>query len=887
MWVPGVYNGKDRTFFFGSYQGGRRRSGTIGQTQVPTDREKQGDFSDWPVQLYNPLTGVANPGGTPAVIREPFPGNRIPSTMFAPQSLNLLKYFPSPTSTCQLPCNNFIRGVVFPVTVDNFTVRVDHNITNSDRVFGQFLFQNENAPSPSIIPLSGTKVTQNSRLVGLQWTHIFSPRTLNEVRAGYNRQFYLLGFETAFGSINYWKEAGLRGLRDDGAYYALPAILLGSQYSGIGNGGSLPFFNVTNLFHYVENFTFTRGRHSMKVGADIRRNQNLNVNGLGGNGLLNFQGAYTARNPLIPQAAGRADTGNGFADFLLGYLNGAPVARFSGFDQSSSRLRNTDFMFFFQDDFRIHPQLTLNLGLRWELHTPFHDKFNGGNIFDFGFPGGRVLYRDKSFTDLVNNPTFAACCAKDTLIDTDWRDWAPRIGLAWRPWASTNKFVVRAGYGIFYDVIHHFYPTQSVTQNIPFLSPVLATPTGLETQPPLDIRSLFPAPYSVAQRQFPPPYCQAPSSTVVDPQTGVITQVLNQCFDARVQLPDNKTPYLQQWGLNLQYEPRPNLLVELGYQGSHGLRLPTGWSFNQAALPPEVGNSNHSATFRSQCLAGTYPDRCSPIQDRVPYRNFNPAITAIANLYQSTYHAMTLKVDRRFSQGLQVLGAFTWGHAIDQVSEIALVGGANAERAENAHRLDLERGSANFDQTRRLVTSWFYELPFGSGKPLLNRRGLLDRLFGGWQANGIVTFADGTPFTVGCRCGDRSQTGDTRNTMRMNTTGNPLPSGFQQTRTQWFDTSKFVTPPLGTLGTGGRNTLRSTGQRATDFSLFKNNRLTERATLQFRAEFFNLFSSHFYSPVFPASNAQATNFGSLLPVGGDSGDLFNPRIIQFGLRLVF
>src|SRR5437867_10366519 len=157
----------------------------------------------------------------------------------------------------------------------------------------------------------------------------------------------------------------------------------------------------------------------------------------------------------------------------------------------------------------------------------------------------------------------------------------------------------------------------------------------------------------------------------------------------------------------------------------------------------------------------------------------------------------------------------------------------------------------------------------------------------GWQANGIVTFADGTPFTVSCSCGDRSQTGDTRSTMRMNLTGNPLPPGFQQTRTQWFDTSKFVTPALGTLGNSGRNNLRSTGQRASDFSLFKNNRITEQASLQFRAEFFNFFSSHFYYPVFPVQAAVASNFGSLLPVGGDSGNLFNPRIIQFGLRLVF
>ena len=190
--------------------------------------------------------------------------------------------------------------------------------------------------------------------------------------------------------------------------------------------------------------------------------------------------------------------------------------------------------------------------------------------------------------------------------------------------------------------------------------------------------------------------------------------------------------------------------------------------------------------------------------------------------------------------------------------------------------------------------SWVYEMPFGKGKLLLNRGGVVDRLIGGWQTNGIVTLSDGTPFTVGCFCGDRSQTGNIFNTQRPNVTANPLPSGFNRTITQWFDTSKFELPALGTLGTAGRNILRSTGQRAIDFSVFKNNKISERVNLQFRAEFFNLLSSHFYFPLFPNANFSDFNFGSFIakarpgqPPPADEGLLFNPRIIQFGLRLSF
>ncbi|HYM09798.1 MAG TPA: TonB-dependent receptor [Bryobacterales bacterium] len=885
--IPKLYNGRDRTFFFVSYEGGRRRTGGVGQAQVPTDQEKQGNFSDWPTQLYNPLTGVANPGGTPPVIRQPFPNNQIPANLLAPQSQNLAKYFPSPNVNCKLPCNNYAGSVVSPLTTDHFTTRIDQNISDKDRIYGQFLFQDVDAPLPSLIPLSGVAEKQHSRLAGLQWTHVFSPRTLNEARVGFNRYYFLQDFETAFGSINYWQQAGLVNLNNNAAYYALPAISMGTNYTSIGNGGSVPFFNVSNTFQYADDVTFTRGRHNLKVGADIRRNQNMNESGFGGNGLLTFQGAYTALNPTVAQVAGSPNAGNAFADFMLGYLNGSPVARFNAFDQSFSRLRNTDFMFYFQDDFRVSSQLTLNLGVRWELHTPFHDKFSGGDIFDMAYPGGRVLYADSKYTGLFNNPILAACCASQSLANTDWRDWAPRVGLAWRPFSNSNRFVARAGYGVFYDVLQSFYPTQSVTLDIPFLEPVLPTPSTLESQPPVDIRNLFPAPFSIAQRSFPPPYCQGPASQVVNPSTGVINQVVNFCSDARVQLQNNKTPYIQQWGLNLQYELLPHLMIEAGYQGSHGLREPIAWSFNQAYLPAASGNPSNSVTFVSQCPPGTAGVSCSPVQSRVPYFNFASTATALANLAQSSHNALVFKVDKRFAYGLQMLGSFTWGKTLDQSSELGGGIQGSSDRAEYSHNLSLERGPAGFDQTRRLVMSWVYEMPFGKGKRLLNHGGVVNFLAGGWQVNGIQTFADGTPVNAICSCGDRTQTGDTRNGERADVLGSPYPSGFQQTRTKFFNTAAFVTPPLGTLGNAGRNVLRSTGQRATDFSAFKNFRVRESLNVQFRSEFFNLFSSHFYFPVFPVNAISAVNFGSLLPVGGDSGNLFNPRIIQFALKLVF
>jgi hypothetical protein len=601
-----------------------------------------------------------------------------------------------------------------------------------------------------------------------------------------------------------------------------------------------------------------------------------------------FLGGYTARNPVIAQSAGQRDTGNGFADFLLGYPNqaGSRALQFRSVPLSVARLRYHEYSLYMQEDFRVHSQLTLNLGLRWEYRPPMRDKTGGGNIFDFDYPGGRRLYRDRAYTDLFNNPIIAACCAEDSLVSPNYRDFAPRVGVAWRPLAGNNRFVVRAGYGISYDLLHTYYGAAALLENIPIVSPTLPVPTGAEIQPPLDIRNLFPAAYSVAEQKFPPPYCQAPSQSIVDPITGVASVVSDFCPGGGG-LANNLTPYTQQWGLNVQYELPANLLVEVGYQGSQGIRLPIMWAFNQARLPEEAGNSNNSFLFRSQCPPGTFPNRCSPVQERVSYTNFSASSSIIANRMQSNYHGLVLKADKRFSRGLQVLASFTWSRAIDQASEIQDVSGGSAA-AQYAHRLDLERGAASFDQTRRFHASWLYELPFGKGQLWLNRAGITNRFLGGWQVNGILKLADGTPFTVGCNCGDRSQVGNTAGTSnRMNVIKDPLPPGFQQTYERWFDTSAFVTPALGTLGNSGRNTLRTPGQRATDLSVFKNNYISERTNIQFRAEFTNLFSGHFYSPVFPSLNATASDFGSLLPVGGDHGNLFNPRIIQFALRVVF
>jgi hypothetical protein len=271
----------------------------------------------------------------------------------------------------------------------------------------------------------------------------------------------------------------------------------------------------------------------------------------------------------------------------------------------------------------------------------------------------------------------------------------------------------------------------------------------------------------------------------------------------------------------------------------------------------------------------------------VVYKNFVPQLLTFVNDNQAVYHAMTMKLEQRFDHGLQLLMAFTWSRTIDQVSEIQTQGGTPRLYPQYARRKDLERGVSNYDQTRRFISSVLYEIPLGKGKPWLNQGRILPGILGGWQANTILTLADGLPFTVSCNCGDRAQIGNDRDVERMNLTGDPYPADFTPTIFKQFNTAAYAVPALGTIGNVGRNTLRGPGQKSVDLSVFKNFRIQERVGLQFRAEAFNLMASPYYVNIFPGINASATNFGSLVPVGGDKGNLFNPRLYQMALRLTF
>ena len=227
VFIPKLYDGRNRTFFFASYQGGRRVTGSNGLAQVPSAAEKSGDFSAWPTQLFDPLSGTLTPGQALPISKTPFSGNRIPASRFAPQSSALLGYWPTPNQPCVAPCNNYTASTNTPVVMDQYTMRFDHNFSQRDRLFWQFLKSNETAPIPSVIPLSGVVTAQNSWLTTAQWTHVFSPRLIAELRAAYNHFKFDQNFETQGLGKLYWSDIGLKYLNPN--FQALPGLLRGTQ----------------------------------------------------------------------------------------------------------------------------------------------------------------------------------------------------------------------------------------------------------------------------------------------------------------------------------------------------------------------------------------------------------------------------------------------------------------------------------------------------------------------------------------------------------------------------------------------------------------------------------------------------------------------------------
>ncbi|MBI1786702.1 MAG: carboxypeptidase regulatory-like domain-containing protein [Acidobacteria bacterium] len=743
---------RNRTFFFGSYEGLRQRTASTPFLSYGTAAMRGGDFSGL-APVRDPLSG------------DNFANNRIPTSRLDSRSLKLLEYVPLPNTSGSGPAGtgqNYVTSVGNIIDVTRYGARLDHQL-NSRHALSVVL--NYSKGSPYFVYNGGPNSFGNfsdggyiTKSASLGYNRTLTPTTLNEFRYAYfNHASIRIGQNTSFNPASLFPQL----------YQPLPIGGLPNMsitgFSGIGDsGGSDRAPQITQ--ELTDNFSFIRGSHTFKAGLDAgfgRISTNPSAGGAAF-GSFSFNGRYS---------------NNAYADFLMGY----PVSATRATPGLVNLLYNTRYGLYFQDDWKVSPKLTLNLGVRYTLQTATQERDGSFANFDFGNGNYVIRTAGGQLPRLAINRLLAAYpyvssekngWGSDVLL-SDWNNFAPRFGFAYRP-SSNNRTVVRGGYGIYYNIIPVYIGIRQISlTNTPFLlSESFEAAAG--NTPSLTLASPFPGAGNLSPN---------PNITAVNRQV--------------------RNTYAQQWNLTVERELAANLGLRLSYIGNKATRVP--WYTYERNLPLTQA-------------PGT-------IQSRRPYQPW-ASISTLDTNGGSITHQMQVEVIRRYHGGLYVQANYTWNKTLDNVP---IVGSP-----QNPYNAALDR--ADGDQIRHHVFyfSSTYDLPFGPGKKFLSAGGAAGRIVGGWGVAGILQIRSGTPFSVGF---SPNQAGWYAN--RANLVSSDLYPAKRDIE-GWFNPAAFAIPAPFTFGSGARNLLFGPGQSIIDVSLLKDTKITERTNLQFRAEFFNL-----------------------------------------------
>ena len=827
--IPKVYNGKNRTFFFFDYQGTRIRTGHTFLASVPPESWRGGDFSGY-APIFDPLTTTVQSDGT--VTRQPFTNNQIPSNRFDPIAKKLIDQFPNPNvagavSTAGV-ANNFLSSPSEPDDTNQFDVRIDHRISDSDSIFGRFSLSNQKLTPPSPIPppLDGQAFTSGDflnrpRNVVITETHIFTPRTVNELRLGYTRnRSERLQFNS---DKNLSADLGLPGIPFGPTNGGLPAFVI-DDLTGFGSSTYQPTVEVQNVYHIVDSLSLVRGRHTIKIGAEVKPRVNFTIlQPPSPRGYFDFNGNFTRYpDPDPTHPLNITNTGLGTADFLLGAINQAQVASFI-----NDTFQQPAFFLYVQDDYKVTKKLTLNLGLRYDGVAATKEKY--GAQASFNIATGKLDIVKGRNDALPSNFYPQIPVNRDAppgLVPTDRNNFGPRVGFAYN---ATSKTVIRGGYGIFYSS-YEAGPLSipNPGNNPPFYEQATYNAVSL-TQPNPKVNQLFKG---------------LPLDALALPDSPALFSLD----------PGFRNPYVQHFNLSVQQELGWNTVWEIAYAGSKGTKLYEFRNVNQAA-------------------PSTDPN--SPIDDRrpIPFLEYLPLWCSCNS---STYHSLQTKAEKRFSNGLSFLAAYTWGKSIDEASQASLGFHDGGGFRYTAHP-NWEKSRSDFDIAHRFVLSYTYELPFGKGKRFANGiNRAADTIIGGWTILGINAFQTGTPRTITADRGVSNSDGEDRPDR---IAGIPIyPSN--QDPTNWFNKAAFATPAAGTFGNSGRNIIDSPGISSVDLSIFKDFRLNERTKIQFRSEFFNM-------PNHPNFRSDSLDQHYDTAGGGALTAALPARQIQFALKFIY
>ncbi len=778
---------KDRTFFFGDYEGLRSREGITRLANVPTARERVGDFSQLPQQFWPLVPGT----------QTQFPGGVIPQQALNPIGLKIAALYPLPNRN--VAGQNYAASPVQRDRNDLFDVRVDHKISDASQFAVRYSFTDRNLFEPYsgvtqvLVPGYGNSVLRRGQNLMLNEHHIFSPRFVNDVRVAFSRVGNQVLTENPGVSVN--KQVGLPELSSNPRDFGLSLIRV-TGYSPLGHEYNNPQDSATNVFQVLDTATYARNAHLLKFGFDFRYTQQNAFRDVQSRGLLIFPGQVSITLPDGTPTVFPFITGNPLANLLFGL----PLVTGGARLDNAQHLRTESYNLFVNDNYRITPKLTLSLGLRYEFNSPPVDTEDRANIYDTAT--GKLVQVGANGIPRGG-------------YEADKNNFAPRVGLAWAL-GKDSKTVVRTGYGVYFDQ-SPLAPGEGLYFNAPYFD---FRYYYQSQQAPLTVYNPFP---------FNTPGQSAPSAFAYDR--------------------DLRTSYTQHWNLSVQHQLGNSTVAEVAYVGSKGTKLLSSRDINQPTP--------------------------STRQPNLPRNPLFSEITQQEGSGASNYHSLQARVQQRLAAGLSLLGAYTFGKSIDNASGVfASTGDPNYP--QNSFNLAAERGRSGFDVRHRFSLSYSYDLPFGK-----NLNGAAKALLAGWQTFGVITLQTGRPFTVALLPEfDNSNTGISN----LGFLGNDRPNLVGQARLdnptpdRWFNTGAFVFPRFGSFGNAGRNILDGPGYQNVNFSLVKNTALKERATLQFRTEFFNLFNHPNFG--LPDNFLGSPSFGRVF-----SAD--SPRRIQFGLKLLF
>ncbi len=795
--LPG-YDGRNKTFFFGAYEGTNNHVRAVRNLNVPTAAFRRGDFSQLSTVIRDPFNN-----------NQPFAGNVIPGSRVSPVSQKIQNFYPQPNFGDQNLMFQNYRDTYPRVTHwKQYDVRIDHRISTKNSMFGRLSVRDLPVPfcSPCLPTITLADQLRRVRSLAVSDTHVVSPRVVNEFRGGFS--WHENKVADNIRGLPIVRDLGITGLTSTVDTVGMPSTSI-TGFTGAMTSGSSRSQDM--VYDFTDNVTIITGRHSIKVGMNFKKNQvsRLSVpNSLFGS--FNFTGAFTA---------------SAYSDFLLG----VPQTTSRSTPPQRTYGRNYVVAGYIQDDFKVHPNLTLNLGLRYDWIAPFADKYD--RMFNFDRSTGNLVVPTQTTLQRDVSPIFPSTIRVVTadqagfpgrgLVHSDRNNIEPRFGFAWRP-SGHARSVIRGGIGVYHTPL--FSSTfNTLSAGGPFSATENFTNRIVNGVPAFQ----FPSPFEAL---------------------GAFGTVAVSGAD-----PHLFAPYALQWNLTAEQE-----YASIGFRASYIATRSVNLLYSRNVNQPPASVAPFNNARRAYPQLGN--------------------IRFLENGTNTIYHAFQLEAEKKLSQGFFFNVGWTLakqlGHGID--------GGEQGAQIEDAFDRRRDYGDDRWLSRHRFVASYLWELPVGPGKRWLSRSGLMTYVLGGWQIGGNTFLQTGQRFTPSFSGRDVSNTNTLSGRPDRIANGN-LPSD-QRTIDRWFDVSAFVTPPVnaGRFGNSGIGVLEGPGAINFDFGLYKNFALSEGVRLQFNATSTNVLNRPNFR--IPAENISAPanvgRIGTMLDVGG-------PRVLILGGRLEF